>query len=257
VVNRDPEDVVLHATPEARTVVPNDPRYAFLGPEGADVWVLPQTPIPGVLWLGWGAPGVDDDDLIDDTVTWNLTSIDGPGHMAIYTTRSNGSPTVVFNSRDGLPDTTTIPPYAHVHANWAFSAAGQYTVTFEATATLVDGTPVTTGPVPYTFTVDSYSCGDIDDLAVTGGATVEVDYLLTNCGTDTDDYTVDAHVIAPTECGGATETHSLGTHTLDTTASAAGSGSFTSPTCAGTYEVLVEASGPTNSWAEQVTFTVT
>jgi surface-anchored protein len=42
-----------------------------------------------------------------------------------------------------------------VHFNWAFGATGTYTLVMRADATLADGTPVTSGPVAYTFQVGS------------------------------------------------------------------------------------------------------
>ncbi len=73
--------------------------------------------------------------------------------MSVYTTSSLGSPTVWFDSGNGLPDTRAIAINTHAHANWAFEAAGTYTVTFEATATTAGGTAITTGQKTYTFTV--------------------------------------------------------------------------------------------------------
>lgn len=41
-VFREPGTVVTHVTPQARTEVPDDPNYAFLGEPGDDVWIIPQ-----------------------------------------------------------------------------------------------------------------------------------------------------------------------------------------------------------------------
>ncbi len=66
---------------------------------------------------------------------------------------SFGTPTVWYDSGNGLPDTRTFAINTHAHANWAFEAAGSYTVTFEATGTTAAGAAVTTGAKTYTFTV--------------------------------------------------------------------------------------------------------
>ena len=51
-------------------------------------------------------------------------------------------------------DIFVLPTGGHTHVNWAFSAPGTYTVSFEASGTLVDGNAfVTSGPVGYTFQV--------------------------------------------------------------------------------------------------------
>ncbi|GAA3085429.1 surface-anchored protein [Kribbella aluminosa] len=78
-------------------------------------------------------------------------SVTGPADVSVYTTNSLGSPTIWFDSGDGLPDARTIA--VNTHANWAFDAAGTYTATFEVTATTSGGTPITTGQKTYNFTV--------------------------------------------------------------------------------------------------------
>ncbi|HCU52014.1 MAG TPA: hypothetical protein DGG94_19815, partial [Micromonosporaceae bacterium] len=46
-------------------------------------------------------------------------------------------------------------PISHAHANWAFEAAGTYTVTFEVTGVRTDGSAVSSGPIAYTFVVSA------------------------------------------------------------------------------------------------------
>jgi surface-anchored protein len=43
---------------------------------------------------------------------------------------------VLYNSGDGLPDAKPLAVGAHTHADWAFNAAGTYTVTFRVSGTL-------------------------------------------------------------------------------------------------------------------------
>lgn len=82
-------------------------------------------------------------------------------------------------------------------------------------------------------------------------------YQLTNCGTDAAGFAVGAIVTAPAACGGAVVTNPLDAHTLATGAATSGSGSFTAPTCPGTYTVKVRADGPTNSYVQQSNLTIT
>lgn len=54
--------------------------------------------------------------------------------MVVYLTEALGAPAVYANSADGLDgkDTTTLPPAAHTHLNWAFTKPGIYRLTMTA-----------------------------------------------------------------------------------------------------------------------------
>lgn len=150
----DPATVELHAVPASRTTVPASAAYAFLGPAGSPVWVLPQTQRAGVLWPGWDTSDVPAGVLQDNRVTVRLLSVAGPAPFALYTVNSFGTPTVLLNSADGVPDSFDVNRGAHAHGNWAFRAAGTYTVVFEITATTTGGGAVSSGPETYTFVVE-------------------------------------------------------------------------------------------------------
>jgi surface-anchored protein len=117
------------------------------------VWILPQTQATGIVWPGFNTEGVPSGALSGNTVSVKLVSTSGPADVSVYTTSSLGTPTVWFDSGNGLPDTRSIAINTHAHANWAFEAAGTYTVVFEVTATTAAGTAITTGQKTYTFTV--------------------------------------------------------------------------------------------------------
>ncbi|KOX20489.1 hypothetical protein ADK67_29810 [Saccharothrix sp. NRRL B-16348] len=151
-VDRDPATVVLDVVPASKTTVPNNAAYSFLGTPGSTVWVLPQAQVAGIVWPGINTQGVPSGVLLNNSVTAKLVSVTGPAHVSVYTT-SLGTPTVWFDSGNGLPDSRTVAVNTHAHANWAFEAAGTYTVAFEVTATKTAGGAVTTGLKSYTFTV--------------------------------------------------------------------------------------------------------
>lgn len=152
-VDREPADVVLNAVPASRTTVPSSSAYAFLGTPGSPVWILPQTQKSGIVWPGFGTEGVPSGVLTGNAVTVKLVSVSGPADVSVYTTNALGSPSVWFDSGNGLPDSRSLPVNTHAHANWAFEAAGSYTAVFEVTATTAAGSAVTTGQKTYTFTV--------------------------------------------------------------------------------------------------------
>jgi surface-anchored protein len=149
---RDPATVELVVLNGAKTTVPNNSAYSFLGAPGDPVWILPQTQNTNLLWPGWNATDVPSGVFQSNTLQMSLTSVTG-GELAIYTT-SLGNPTVLFDNGNGLPDTRPLATGAHTHANWAFSSAGTYTVTFQVTGTLTNGTTVS-DDATYTFTVQA------------------------------------------------------------------------------------------------------
>lgn len=261
-VEYDPATVVLQAAPGTETTIPAGPAYAFLGTAGAPVWILPQIQDPTLLWLGWGAEEILPGALVGDQVNWKLTAVDGPGTVAVYQTDQFGAPTVLFNSNDGLPDATTIAAGGDVHGNWAFSAAGRYTLTVEVDATLADSTPVASGPVDLDVVVGHYTCADIDDVtlaptSVTAGGNVAITRTLTNCGAETRSFGVKATVFAPTACGGGSQVFTLSGSALNAGQADTKTNTITAPTCAGTHTVRVKAGNTPNSYAQLKTLVVT
>lgn len=151
----DPATLELHAVAASRTTVPAGGQWSFLGAAGSPVWILPQVQRSDVLWPGWDTGDVPAGALQGDRVTVRLVEVSGPGHFALYTVDAFGRPTVRYDSADGLPDALVLSRAAHGHANWAFRAAGTYTLTFEATATTAAGAARSSGRVAYRFVVGS------------------------------------------------------------------------------------------------------
>ncbi|MDO8201575.1 choice-of-anchor M domain-containing protein, partial [Conexibacter sp. CPCC 205762] len=135
VVWRDPADVVFHVRPAARTSVPAGAAFAFLGTPGAPLWLLPQVQRPGVLWPGWNTEEIAGGQVAGP-LTWTLDAVDGPGRFALFSSGTFGGATTLFDSGDGLPDTTTVPAGTHAHGNWAFGAEGRYLLTLTTRAAL-------------------------------------------------------------------------------------------------------------------------
>jgi surface-anchored protein len=92
--------------------------------------------------------------LANDQVTLQLCGVSGPGEVSLFTSDAVGSPTILFNSRDGLPDATTLTSGGHKHANWSFTAAGTYQLTFHASARVAGSNqPISSAPFTVTFKV--------------------------------------------------------------------------------------------------------
>ncbi|MDM4721211.1 choice-of-anchor M domain-containing protein [Micromonospora sp. WMMA1363] len=170
-VIRDPADVTFQVLPEAAMAVPDDPRFAFLGPVDSQIWLLPMTQDPDLLWPGWNTTTLGSGVFEGNKVRLSLVDVQGPGNVTLFTQDSFGGPIMKFRSDDGLPDAIDVPVPTHAHSNWAFSALGSYTLKFQADATLTNGTTVSTGPVDYSFVVGELSGGGPEaSLSVLGMA---------------------------------------------------------------------------------------
>jgi surface-anchored protein len=135
---REVGDVVVRLGAAARMTVPAGATWAFLGSPGATIWVIPQVQKPGVVWLGWNTETLGAAD-VDGAVRWRLTTVDGPGTVAVFQTGALGQVDRLFDSGDGLPDTREVPLGTHAHGNWAFTRPGAYVLTFEHSAQRAGG----------------------------------------------------------------------------------------------------------------------
>ncbi|MEU4768069.1 choice-of-anchor M domain-containing protein [Actinosynnema sp. NPDC023794] len=151
----EPAEVLLVAKSAAKTTVPADPAYAFLGSPGAPVWVLPEIEDPNLLWPGIAAEEVEPGVFVDGSLRLRVVTVCGPDDFSIFTTDAVGAPDVLVDSGNGLPDRIDLAPGGHQHANWAFEAAGTYSITVRATGTLAaTGERVASSPATYTFKVN-------------------------------------------------------------------------------------------------------
>ncbi|MFA3875815.1 TIGR03773 family transporter-associated surface protein [Streptomyces sp. MMCC 100] len=136
---RDTDDVVLQVKDTARIKVPDTEEFGFLGKPGDDVWVLPQAQQQGVVWPGWNSQDPQVAATVAREVTWELTDVTGPGHFVLFLNGAFGTPEVVFDTVERLPQETGIEVNSHVHGNWAFTEPGTYLVGVRMTATTKDG----------------------------------------------------------------------------------------------------------------------
>ncbi|MFB6489550.1 TIGR03773 family transporter-associated surface protein, partial [Xanthomonas perforans] len=142
---RDLDDTVLQVLPEARTTVPNNPAYAFLGSPGAPLWQLSHTQQQGLLWPGWSTESIPTD-ATTGGINWSLDDVRGPGDFILHAPSAQlGAVDILFNSRDGITDADriTIPRNTHAHGSWAFTAEGTYCLDMRRSTQLTSGTNTT------------------------------------------------------------------------------------------------------------------
>ncbi|MFF8969927.1 choice-of-anchor M domain-containing protein [Streptomyces sp. NPDC014995] len=138
---REPSSVVLHVKPAAKNTLPDGDAFAFLGRAGDPVWLLDQVQQDGLLWPGWSTDNIEAG-ATRGGVRFSLTGVKGPGTVALYTYDAMSGANVLFNSKDGVPDSFDIPANTHAHGGWAFTEQGTYRLTFAMSGRLADGTAV-------------------------------------------------------------------------------------------------------------------
>ena len=141
---RYPDETVFHVLDAATLTVPDDPAYTFLGAEpGSDVYVVPQTQNPEVVWIGWNTQDPRVMETIDRGITLSLGGVQGPGIMTAYLqSGSFGEPQRLWDSRTAGDQPIWVDVNTHTHANWVFTEPRVYLVELTAEADLIDGTHV-------------------------------------------------------------------------------------------------------------------
>lgn len=147
--------------------IPNVSLAETAQPYGAHLLPLVENVNLDTIWFGIAVKGAAPQR--SDDIALRATKLEGPGSLAVYLTHTLGEPERYFTSADGLDDTDVVilPSDAHTHVNWAFSAPGEYRLSF--TADLRTGgqiIPVGTGT--FTFAVGI----DPGPVAARTGATV-------------------------------------------------------------------------------------
>ncbi|MDR1441166.1 MAG: choice-of-anchor M domain-containing protein [Bifidobacteriaceae bacterium] len=141
---RYPEETVFHVLDAAKLVLPEDPTYSFVGASpGAEVFVVPQTQNPEVVWIGWNTQDPKVMTTIDRGVTLRLGEVRGPGVMTAYLQSGMfGEPELLWDSRSTDDQPVWVDVNTHTHANWVFTEPGVYLVELTAEADLIDGSHV-------------------------------------------------------------------------------------------------------------------
>lgn len=152
---------------------------------GANLIPLVEDASLDTIWLGVRVEGgAASGAARSDRVELTATGLDGPGALHAYLTGSFGEIEHYFDSSDGMrgdvEDTVALPPDAHTHLSWAFTAPGVYTLKLGA-ALRADPTaparPVAEGELVIAVGVDPHSVASRPDAVVldSGHADISVD----------------------------------------------------------------------------------
>jgi surface-anchored protein len=135
---------------------PSGSQWDFLGVSaGASVFILPQSQDGALVYMGIGAEDASVLSTVSGDMTLTLQSVGGPGQFSLYRL-AGGSPVPVMTSSNGITsaDSVAVPINSHIHYNWAFTAAGSYSLGFTITGTPIGApAPVTSEPFLVSFSV--------------------------------------------------------------------------------------------------------
>lgn len=143
------EDVVFQVHDQGILPVPDDEAYSFIKADpGSEVYVVPQTEVSGVVWLGWNTQDPAVVKACPRGVTLRFTHVSGPGHFSLFLQPGNFAPPQQLADGDTLEQTPAdvfVDINTHTHANWVFTKPGVYLLAVEAMAEGEDGTKYSAG----------------------------------------------------------------------------------------------------------------
>ena len=111
---------------EADEIIPETNLLQTIG--GTDYYVFPQNETPEVPFIGFGTEELEEDDWTGDIVL-TLTGTTGPGNFFLFGQDTFGATSTLMASGSG--GSISLAPHIHTHHIWAFSQAGNYTLTFQ------------------------------------------------------------------------------------------------------------------------------
>ncbi|MEM9825893.1 MAG: choice-of-anchor M domain-containing protein [Planctomycetota bacterium] len=168
------DDVIIHGE-DAGLTQPDGSEFSFTGVmPGETVYVLPQAEMAELPFLGLNTEEFETGTFVDDQISLELLSVDGPGDFSLWQTDEFGSPDLHFASFDGITgmDRLILPAGGHAHYNWGFSAEGTYRVALRASGILDgdEGLMTVDEEMVLTFVIGDMSVANEDVYAVVEGS---------------------------------------------------------------------------------------
>ncbi|GAB3073572.1 choice-of-anchor M domain-containing protein [Corynebacterium aquatimens] len=110
--------------------LPEADELSFTGAKpGAKVWVVPQTEVAGVPWLGWTVQSPAVVDKSERGVNIAFGGHQGPGDFSLFLHDGGSSqPQQLWNSRLSGHQPMWVEADTHTHANWVFTEPGVHLV---------------------------------------------------------------------------------------------------------------------------------
>ena len=124
------DDVVFRVTDAAKQTLPDGDDFAFTGAKpGADVWVIPQTEVAGVPWLGWNTQAASLLEHSGNGVSLEFGGHEGPGEFSLFLQPGGfHAPQLLWTTTEPGAQPMWVEPNTHTHANWVFTEPGVHLV---------------------------------------------------------------------------------------------------------------------------------
>lgn len=127
---RELDDVVLQVSDSAKQTLPESGEFDFTGAgAGEDVWVIPQTEVQGVPWLGWNTQAPSLLERSSNGVSLEFGGHEGDGDFSLFLQPGGfHEPQLLWTSRVDGTQPMWVEPNTHTHANWVFTDPGVHLV---------------------------------------------------------------------------------------------------------------------------------
>ena len=203
------------------------PQYDFIGADaGSFFYRLPQNVNPLLLALGLSTEEIEAGTFQEGELYVRLKAVNGPGHFSAWLDLDEG-PAELMSTADGVTviDMATLLEGGHQHANFGFTALGDYAITIDAWAVLPDGSIVTSEEATYYFEVrNAAPIAASDSFVVLAGNSVMGNVLFNDSDVEGDVIT-SALLVSPTT--GTVVLAADGSFRYQPSATFSGSDSFT------------------------------
>lgn len=135
------DDVVFDVSDDAKQTLPETGDFDFTGAKpGQDVWVIPQSEVAGVPWLGWNTQAPALLEQSNNGVSLEFAGHDGPGDFSLFLQPGGfHEPQQLWNSQLEGNQPMWVEPNTHTHANWVFTQPGVHLIGVRAVVTGNDG----------------------------------------------------------------------------------------------------------------------
>lgn len=134
-------DIVFAVGDAAKQTLPDTNDFDFTGAKpGSDVWVVPQTEVAGVPWLGWNSQAPSLLERSTSGMSLEFAGHDGPGDFSLFVQPGGfHEPQQLWNSRTEGDQSMWVEPNTHTHANWVFTEPGVHLIKVRAKVEDTDG----------------------------------------------------------------------------------------------------------------------
>lgn len=123
---RDPSTLVIRVNDHSLVDIPHDEQFNFLNAAGSQAYVVPQTQLSSVVWLGFSTQDPQAVAAMGRGGYLELLHASGPGSFQLFTHNSFDKPIELWDSNDTSQKRFFLDANTHTHANWVFDKPGMY-----------------------------------------------------------------------------------------------------------------------------------